>query len=214
LGPRVDNRNNISYTAGRADRDLWPILGTLLLIVFVITFAMIVWQGRQASHPSGHKTPTDRIALIAASPQPTRASEPTPEPTPTPVPSVQPQLVNTGAIPQNAPTAPPARTTAPPTARPTPTPKPPATHYPPTAILKTIPGGLKGAQITADGSFSWDATGIASYYFNWSDGITSGPQSSPVAAHTYSGPGTYRIWLTVVNNVGLASSTSVDVTVG
>jgi hypothetical protein len=192
--------------------DLWPIFGTLLLVVFVFAFAMIVWQGRQASHPSSHKTPTDRIALIAASPQPTGVSGPTPEPTPTPAPSPQAQLVNTGA--QNDPTAPPTRTTAPPTARPTPTPKPTATHQPPTAILKAIPAGLKGAQVTADASFSWDATGIVSYHFNWGDGLTSGPQSGSVATHTYSSSGKWTITLTVVNSVGLASSTSVDVTVG
>jgi PKD domain-containing protein len=194
--------------------DLWPIFGTMLLVVFVFAFAMIVWQGRHASHPSSSKTPTDRIALIGASPQPTRTSEPTPVPTPTPAPSPQPQLVNTGAVPPNNPTAPPARTTAPPTPRPTPTPKPTATHLPPTAILKAIPAGLKGAQITADASFSWDATGIASYYFNWSDGLTSGPQSSPVAVHTYNSPGTWTITLTVVDSWGLASSTSTTVTVG
>jgi hypothetical protein len=213
LGPRVDNRN-IAYEVARPDVDLWPIIGTLLLVVFVFAFAMIVWQGRHALRPASHKTQTDRIALIAASPQPTRVSEPTPEPTPTPAASPQPQLVKTGAI--QDPTAPPTRTTAPPTARPTPTPtpKPTATHQPPTAILKTIPGGLKGAQITADASFSWDATGIASYYFNWSDGITSGPQSSPVAVHTYNSPGTWTITLTVVDSWGLASSTSATVTVG
>ena len=213
MGPRVDDRN-IAYKVGRPDRDIWPILGTVLLVVFVFTFAMIVWQGRHALRPASHKTQTDRIALIAASPQPTKASEPTPEPTPTSVPSPQPQLVNTGAIPQNGPTAPPTRTTAPPTAKPTPSPKPTATHQPPTAILKPIASGLKGATVTGDASFSWDATGIASYHFNWGDGLISGPQSSPIAAHTYSSPGTYRIWLTVVNNVGLASSTYVDVTVG
>jgi hypothetical protein len=208
----VDSRNNFSYKVGRADVDLWPIFGTLLLVVFVFAFAMIVWQGRQASHPSSHKTATDRIALIAASPQPTGVSGPTPEPTPAPAPSPQAQLVNTGA--QNDPTAPPTRTTAPPTARPTPTPKPTATHQPPTAILKAIPAGLKGAQVTADASFSWDATGIVSYHFNWGDGLASGPQSSSVATHTYSSSGKWTITLTVVNSVGLASSTSVDVTVG
>src|ERR1700737_5203849 len=100
LGPRVDNRNNISYKAGRPDLDLWPILGTLLLVVFVVAFAMVVWQGRHALHPSSHKSPTDRIALIAASPQPSRSSDPTPEPTASPSPSAQ--LVDTGATQPNA----------------------------------------------------------------------------------------------------------------
>ena len=213
MGPRVDNRNNISYRAGRPDADLWPIVGTLLLVVFVFAFGMIVWQGRQALHPSSHKTPTDRIALIAASPQPSRASDPTPEPTLSPSPTLSAQLPVTGPPQPNAYVAPPtARPTAAPTARPTP--KPTATHQPPTAILKAISAGLKGAQVTADASFSWDATGIVSYHFNWGDGLTSGPQLGSVATHIYSSSGKWTITLTVVDSVGLAASTSVDVTVG
>jgi PKD repeat protein len=88
------------------------------------------------------------------------------------------------------------------------------THQPPTVILKAIPGGSKGAEVTADASFSWDATGIVSYQFNWGDGIAPGPQSSPVATHLYNGPGTYLITVIAVNSVGLASSDSKYVTVG
>src|SRR5207245_4440278 len=110
------------------------------------------------------------------------------------------QLVDTGATQPDAPVAPSARPKAAPTARPTPAPKPTATHQPPTAILKAIPSGLKGDQVTADASFSWDATGIVRYYFNWGDGITSGPQSSPVAVHSYSNSGIYSITLSVVVN--------------
>ena len=213
MGPRADNRNNISYKAGRPDLDLWPIFGTLLLVLFIFAFAMVVWQGRQALHPSSHKTPTDRIALIAASPQPTRASDLTPEPTPTPSASPSAQLVNTGATQPNAQAAPP-RPTAAPTARPTAKPKPTATHQPPTAILNVTPkAGVKALHVTADGLFSWDAMGIVSFQFNWGDGLTSGPQASSVATHVYPVAGTYLITMTVVDSVGLSSSSSTTVTV-
>jgi hypothetical protein len=213
LGPRVDNRN-ISYKVGRPDVDLWPIIGTLLLVMFVFAFAMIVWQGRHALHPSSHKTQTDRIALIAASPQPYRASDPTPEPTPSPSPSPSAQLVDTGATQPNAQAAPPARPTAPPTARPTATPKPTATHQPPTAIINVTPkAGSAALRVTADASFSWDAMGIVSYQFNWGDGLASSAQSGPTAQHLYTVAGTYLITVTVVDTVGLASSSSTTVTV-
>ena len=211
MGPRVDNRNNISYKVGRS-ADLWPIFGTLLLVVFVFAFAMIVWQGRHALHASSHKTPTDRIALVAASPQPTRAGDPTPAPSPSPSPSAQ--LVDTGATQPNAQAAPTARPTAPPTARPTATPKPTATHQPPTAILNVTPkAGVPALHVTADGLFSWDATGIVSFQFNWGDGLTSGPQASSAATHVYPVSGTYLITMTIVDNVGLSSSSSTTVTV-
>jgi hypothetical protein len=211
LGRRIDSRNNISYKAGRPDLDLWPIFGTLLLVVFIFAFAVVVWQGRHLLHPSSHKTPTDRIALVAASPQPTRASDPTPTPTPSPSPSAQ--LVDTGATQPNAQAAPP-RPTAAPTARPTATPKPTATHQPPTAILNVTPkAGVKALHLTADGSFSWDAMGIAYFQFNWGDGLTSGPQASSVATHVYPVAGTYLITMTVVDTVGLSSSSSTTITV-
>ena len=206
MGPRVDSRNNISYKAGRSDVDLWPIFGTLLLGVFVFAFAMIVWQGRHAVHPSSNKTPTDRIALIAASPQPSRATGPTPSPTPSP----SAQLVDTGATQPNV--QPPPK--APPTARPTPAPKPTATHQPPTAILNVTPkAGSAALHVEANASFSWDSTGIVSYQFNWGDGIAPPPQSGPVATYLYTVAGTYLITVTVVDSVGLASSSSTYVTV-
>jgi len=206
LGPRADNRH-IAYRVRRPDLDLWPIFGTFLLVVFVFAFALIVWQGRHMLHPSSQKTPTDRIVLIA-SPQPTRVSTPTPEPTPTPSRSAQ--LVDTGATQPNVPAAPAAIPTAPPTAAP----KPTATHQPPTAILNVTPkAGSVALHVTADASFSWDATGIVSYQFNWGDGLTDGPQAGTSATHVYPVAGTYRITLTVVDRVGLASTTSTTVTV-
>jgi hypothetical protein len=209
LARRADNRN-IAYKVAGPGLDLWPIFGTALLVVFIVGFALIVWQGRQTSHPSSHKPPTDRIALIAASPRPTDSATPTAEPTPTPTPSPSAQLVDTGATEANIPAAP----TAKPTARPTAAPKPTATHQPPTAILNVTPkAGSKAQPVTADASFSWDAAGIVSYQFNWGNGILEPPQASPVATRLYSVAGTYLITVTVVDRVGLASSASTTVTV-
>src|SRR5260370_20406659 len=87
LGSRSDDRN-IAYKVPGTGLDLWPIFGTLTLVVFVLAFAMIVWQGRHMLGPTSLKTPTDRIVLIA-SPQPTRVSGPSPEPTSTPSPQAQ-----------------------------------------------------------------------------------------------------------------------------
>jgi hypothetical protein len=206
LARRADNRN-IAYKVPGSGLDLWPIFGTALLVVFIVAFALVVWQGRQTSHPSSHKTPTDRIALIAASPQPTVVGTPTPEPTPTPSPSAQ--LVDTGATQANAPAA----ATAKPTARPTAAPKPTATRQPPTAIINVTPkAGLKALHVTADGYASWSPAGIVSYQFNWGDGFTDGPQASSAATHVYPQTGTYTITLTVVDGAGLWSRQSTTVT--
>ena len=113
MRPRVDIRH-IAYKVDPVGRDPWPIVGTLLLILFILTFATIVWQGRQLSRSSSHKTPTDHIVLIA-SPEPTLLSSPTPESTATPVP--QAQLVDTGGSKPNAPGAAAARPTSAPTVR-------------------------------------------------------------------------------------------------
>jgi len=210
LRPRVDIRH-IAYKVDPVGRDPWPIVGTLLLIVFIVAFAMIVWQGRQLSRPSSHKTPTDHIVLIA-SPEPTLLSSPTPESTATPVP--QAQLVDTGGNKPNAPGAAAARPTSAPTLKPTAAPKPTATHRPPTAILNVTPkAGARTLDVTADASFSWDATGIVSYQFNWGDGLIDAPQSSPVASHPYPVSGNYVITVIVLNSVGLSSSASTTVTV-
>jgi cytoskeletal protein RodZ len=193
--------------------DLWPIFGTALLVVFIVAFAFIVWQGRQASHPGSHKTPTDRIALIAASPQPTRSDAPTPEPTASPSPSAQ--LVDTGATQPNTPAERPAVATSAPTARPTPAPKPTATHQLPTVIINVTPkAGLVALHVSADCNACWDATGIVSYQFNWGDGILDLPQANRVATHVYLVAGTYRITVTAVDSVGLSNSSWTTVTAG
>jgi hypothetical protein len=208
LARRADNRN-IAYKVPGSGLDLWPIFGTALLVIFIVGFALIVWQGRQTSHPSSHKTPTDRIALIAASPRPTDSATPTAEPTPTTSLSPSAQLVDTGATQANAPAA----ATAKPTARTTAAPKPTATHQPPTAILNVTPkAGSRAQPVTANAQFSWDATGIVSYQFNWGDGILDPPQTNPIATHLYPVAGPYLITVTVVDRVGLASSASTTVT--
>jgi PKD repeat protein len=76
----------------------------------------------------------------------------------------------------------------------------------------TPKSGSKAQPVTANAQFSWDATGIVSYQFNWGDGILDTPQASPVATHVYPVAGTYLITVTVVDRVGLASSASTTVT--
>jgi PKD repeat protein len=76
----------------------------------------------------------------------------------------------------------------------------------------TPSAGTKTQPVTANAQFSWDATGIVSYQFNWGDGILDPPQTSPMATHLYPAGGTYRITVTVVDRVGLASSDWKNVT--
>jgi PKD repeat protein len=59
--------------------------------------------------------------------------------------------------------------------------------------------------VTADGSFSWDAGGIVSYQFDFGDGASTGRQAAAVASHQYGASGNYTITLTVVNSSGLTA---------
>jgi hypothetical protein len=211
LRPRADNRD-IAYKVDPSGSDPWPILGTLLLVVFLLAFALIIWQGRQISHPTSHKVPTDHIVLVA-SPQPTNVGTPSPEPTPASAPLAQAQLPDTGPGQSNAQAAAPTRPTSAPTVKPTAAPKPTATHQHPTVIVNVTPkAGAHPLHVTADCNSCWDATGIVSYQFNWGDGLIDPPQSSPVATHDYLQPGSWWITITAVNSVGLASSSSASVT--
>lgn len=204
LEPGSDKRD-VAYRVGRPDLDPWPIFGTLTLVLFVFAFGFILWQARHALLATSNNTPMDRIVLIA-SPQPTRVSTPGPDPTPSPTG----QLVDTGST--NAPAEPAA--TAPAPTPITPAPKPTPTHKAPTAIINVTPkAGLSALHVTADASFSWDATGIVSYQFNWGDGLVDPPQTSPVATHVYAVIGQWWITVTVVNRVGLSASAKTDIRV-
>jgi parallel beta-helix repeat protein len=58
--------------------------------------------------------------------------------------------------------------------------------------------------VDASGSTDNDATPIASYTFDFGDGVVVGPQSSPVASHIYSTAGAFTVAVTVTDTAGLA----------
>lgn len=78
---------------------------------------------------------------------------------------------------------------------------------PPVAALTADPRvSLAPATVNLDASGSADFDGwIASYYFDFGDGVSAGPQPGPVATHTYT-PGTYVAVVTVTDDRGQTSS--------
>jgi parallel beta-helix repeat protein len=80
------------------------------------------------------------------------------------------------------------------------------TDNPPAARLSAQVSGLA---VTADASASTDgdATGIASYTFDFGDGSAPvGPQGSPTATHTYASAGSYVVKVTVTDMGGRSST--------
>lgn len=194
--------------------DPWHLAGTVALLFLVFGFAYTVTQARHLK-PTG-KTTLPLILAVVTSPSPSDQASPTSEPAPAPQPSASAappdqRLPLAGAP---APTTSSATRRAPvPTARPAPTPKPTALDRPPTALLMVTADG--GLSVTADAGASWDPdpAGIASYQFNFGDGITVGPQAGASAGHRYGGAGTYTVTVIVVDAAGLFSSASFTVTV-
>jgi parallel beta-helix repeat protein len=93
-----------------------------------------------------------------------------------------------------------------------------ATNYAPHVALFADPTTAAvppSATITADGSGSSDADNspITSYAFDFGDGSTTGPQSEPVAAHTYSTFGAFTIALTATDSAGAQTTRTATVTV-
>ena len=82
----------------------------------------------------------------------------------------------------------------------------------PTAVLTATPqSGAAPLTVTLSGSGSTDPDAgdtIATYNFDFGDGGTSGPQSSPTIVHTYNAPGEYPARLTVTDSRGLVSLNS------
>jgi hypothetical protein len=68
-----------------------------------------------------------------------------------------------------------------------------------------------GASLDASGSIDTDGT-IVSYTFSFGDGMTLGPQASPSATHYYTA-GSWTASVTVIDDHGLARSTSVPIVV-
>jgi parallel beta-helix repeat protein len=86
----------------------------------------------------------------------------------------------------------------------------------PTVSLAVNPAsGTAPLAVTADASGSWDtdATPIATYDFDFGDGTLSGPQTQPVASHTYLIPGQHIVTVTVTDTGGASSTGTAAVTV-
>jgi PKD repeat protein len=90
------------------------------------------------------------------------------------------------------------------------------TDDPPSAVLASIALGPTQLPMTADasGSTDADATGIATYRFNWGDGSAStGPQAAAMATHVYTSAGTYTVTVTVTDSAGNASTATTQAVV-
>jgi parallel beta-helix repeat protein len=85
----------------------------------------------------------------------------------------------------------------------------------PTAALTVSPAsGTAPLQVTADASGSTAGSSpISSYSFNFGDGSTAGPQSSPTATHTYQSASSYPVTVTVTDGSGRTSTATQTVTV-
>lgn len=90
------------------------------------------------------------------------------------------------------------------------------TDDPPLPLLHVSPlSGLVDLTVTADGSGSLDLdiTPVADYTFDFGDGTIVGPQSSPVASHTYTAAGNYTIVMTVADTARNAATATSEVQV-
>jgi parallel beta-helix repeat protein len=85
----------------------------------------------------------------------------------------------------------------------------------PTAALTVSPAsGTAPLQVTADASGSTAGSSpISSYSFNFGDGSTAGPQSSPTATHSYQSASSYPVTVTVTDGSGQTSTATQTVTV-
>jgi heat shock protein HslJ len=102
--------------------------------------------------------------------------------------------------------------------QPLPTEEPPvATQLPvipPQAMIQGPGSGYVGEPITFDASSSTSGSSpIASYSWNFGDGSTSGPASSPQASTIYNQTGTYQVSVIVTSEDGQSSSATMGVTI-
>jgi parallel beta-helix repeat protein len=87
---------------------------------------------------------------------------------------------------------------------------------PPAATLSVSPtSGNAPLNVTADASASTDAdsTPIASYRFDFGDGVVVGPQAGSGATHTYSAAGSYTVTVRVTDTAGQSTTATVTVNV-
>ncbi len=74
------------------------------------------------------------------------------------------------------------------------------TYPQPTGSFQAVPSGAGGESFTASASDTDDTA--FSYRWQFGDGASSGPSTSPVAAHTYASPGTYTVTLVIFDAHG------------
>jgi PKD repeat protein len=73
----------------------------------------------------------------------------------------------------------------------------------PVAKLRLAPKkGAPGVVVAADGSGSSDDIGIVSYRFAWGDGTPDTVQAGPLATHSFTESGHYKVKLTVTDTAG------------
>ena len=82
---------------------------------------------------------------------------------------------------------------------------------PPTAMFTVDPQNpVVGEVINFDAAASTDDSGIAAYSWNFGDDMTG---KGMITTHTYDEPGNYIVILTVVDDYGISSSVSTNLTV-
>ena len=86
---------------------------------------------------------------------------------------------------------------------------------PPQAMIQGPSSGYVGEPVTFDASASTGTdSSIASYSWNFGDGTTSGPSSSPQATTLYNKTGNYEVTVIVTDQNGQSSSAGMSVSIG
>jgi heat shock protein HslJ len=175
---------------------------------------------------SQEKTFNSTTPVVQPTPTPTQAP-PTatvpPTGAPTVVPTDTPQVTPPAPI-EETPTAALQPTEVVPTQTPEPTQAPPTEEPPVPTQLPIIPpqaniqgpgSGYVGEPVTFDASGSTaGGSPIASYSWDFGDGTSAGPSSSPQATTLYNRTGTYQVSVIVTGEDGQSSSATMTVSIG
>ena len=95
---------------------------------------------------------------------------------------------------------------------PEPEPEPPAT--PPTAAITGSTNGFIGEPVSFSAAGSTQGSNpIATYQFDFGDGVSRPPSADPNATYLYNHGGTYQVTVTVTDASGLSSSASMQVSI-